>query len=375
MDRQRPSWSVLVPVGALGLVLGPFLLPGLSRFAMSLRDEGEPRAVAAREVPFRPEEHIAIDLFEATAPSVVCVSNGRRMPGGETVWDTGSGFVWDRFGHVVTNYHVVHDASELTVRLADLTNWDATLVGYDEDKDLAVLKIGAPSDALQPIPLGSSNELRVGQSTYSIGNPFGLSSTLSQGIVSALGRAIRSGTGEGRVIQDVIQTDAPINPGNSGGPLLDSAGRLIGVTTAILGGTGAGIGFAVPVDTVNRIVPDLIRYGRATRAGLGVRVHTSEFRGKVDGVVIASVVPGSVAAKAGLEGTYNPKTQQFQPEKSGDVITGIDSHSIHTFDDLYRALDTHVPGDVVTLHVLRRGQRLEIPIELQLLPDETGWPD
>ena len=283
-------------------------------------------------------------------------------------WDSGSGIVWDQRGHLLTNYHVVRGAWTLMVRLPDLSDWPATVVGFDEDKDLAVLRIDAPPERLYPARVGSSHDLRVGQRAYSIGNPFGLSSTLTEGIISAVGRTIRSGTGPGRIIQGVIQTDAAINPGNSGGPLLDSSGRLIGVTTAMVSETGssAGIGFAVPIDTVNRIIPDLINYGRPTRAGLGVQVW-GELSGKIDGVMVASVLPGSAADRAGLRGDqlYD---NSLHFARSGDIIVAIDDEKVKNFDDLYRILDRREAGEVVRVHY-RRGEELHVTeIELQLLP-------
>jgi S1-C subfamily serine protease len=218
---------------------------------------------------------------------------------------TGSGFVWDTKGNIITNFHVIQNADAAQVTLADQSNWKAQVVGVAADKDLAVLRIDAPSNRLRPIPLGTSKELQVGQSVFAIGNPFGLDQSLTTGVISALGREIDSVTR--RPIQGVIQTDAAINPGNSGGPLLDSAGRLIGVNTQIFSpsGASAGIGFAIPVDTVNRIVPELIRSGKIIRPGLGVELAEEQIAKKigVSGVVIVDVARGGPAAKAGIRPT------------------------------------------------------------------------
>ena len=218
---------------------------------------------------------------------------------------TGSGFIWDAAGHVVTNFHVIREADAATVTMADHSTWKAHLVGAYPDKDLAVLRVDAPSASLHPIPIGTSHDLQVGQKVFAIGNPFGLDQSLTTGIISALGREIQSVTQ--RPIKDVIQTDAAINPGNSGGPLLDSAGRLIGVNTAIYSpsGVSAGIGFAIPVDEVNRLVPQLIRHGRVIRPGLGIQVGPARLAAELglSGVLILGVVPDGPAPKAGIRPT------------------------------------------------------------------------
>lgn len=419
----------LLVVGALGFAAGATLAPDTFSFTGILDSCGlqvaggggraavaEPRVAAARAALGHDEEE-TIRLFDQASQSVVFIAISRlknevMLPGsrrtmlisnerladlreewlsgprqltlpGEALddppivadaedladsfaWDSGSGIVWDTQGHIVTNYHVVQGHFDLMVRLYDRSDRPARVVGVDEDKDLAVLEIDAPPELLKPVTIGRSNDLRVGQTAYSIGNPFGLSSTLTHGIVSAVGRTIRSGTGVGRMIQDVIQTDCAINPGNSGGPLLDSSGHLIGVTTAIVSesGASAGIGFAVPVDTVNRIVPDLINFGYTARAGLGVQVQT-ELNNRIDGVMVAYVLPDSAAEAAGLQGGLDPETMRF--EHDGDVIVSIDEAEIHNFDDLYRALDAHQPGDVIELTYVREKQARTAKIELRVL--------
>ncbi|MDE1948336.1 MAG: trypsin-like peptidase domain-containing protein, partial [Burkholderiales bacterium] len=288
---------------ALLLVAAALALPGLAR-----TESAAPRMVAPRGA-LLPEEQNNIEVFRRISPSVVHITtlevqrdffslNTQQVPSG-----TGTGFVWDDEGHIVTNFHVIQGASAARVTLADQTTHKASLVGAFPDRDLAVLKIDAPRDKLPPIPLGSSRDLVVGQKVYAIGNPFGLDQTLTTGIVSALNREIDSFNQ--RTIRGVIQTDAAINPGNSGGPLLDSAGRLIGVNTQIASpsGASAGIGFAIPVDEVNRIVPRLIRDGRFVRPSLGISAGPPSLQkalGVPKGVVLVQVVPNGPAARAGL---------------------------------------------------------------------------
>lgn len=318
------------------------------------------------------EEKSNIELFRLSSPSVVYITrlamrrdrfslNLFEIPQG-----TGSGFVWNDQGHIITNFHVIQGASVLRVTLADNSEWDARVVGRAPDQDLAVLFINAPRDRLKPIAIGQSANLQVGQRVFAIGNPFGLDQTLTTGIISALGREINGVSG--RKISGVIQTDAAINPGNSGGPLLDSAGRLIGVNTAIFSpsGSNAGIGFAVPVDTVNRVVPQLLRHGRVIRPGLGIHVAdrgTAERFG-VRGVLIIRVQKGSAAEGAGLRGTGRNREGRLV---LGDVIVGVGEHSISSIDDLLDALDAHKVGDVVEMRLMRDGSEMSISIKLQAL--------
>jgi S1-C subfamily serine protease len=269
---------------------------------------------------------------------------------------TGTGFVWDDRGHIVTNFHVIQGANAARVTLADQSSFDAQLVGAFPDRDLAVLRIEAPKDKLPPITLGASRDLLVGQRVYAIGNPFGLDQTLTTGIVSALNREIESFNQ--RTIRGVIQTDAAINPGNSGGPLLDSAGRLIGVNTQIASpsGASAGIGFAIPVDEVNRIVPRLIRDGRFVRPALGVSAGSPNLQRALNlpkGVVIVQVGNGTPAAKAGLQ----PFRRGNRGEViGGDVITAINDETVNDMDDVLSVLERRQPGDTVTLTVWRDGK-------------------
>jgi len=331
-----------------------------------------PRQVAASD-GLTAEEQSTISLFEDASPSVVYITTidialkrdlfsltPLEIPRG-----TGSGFIWDERGYIVTNYHVVQGGRKLKVHLADQTDWDARFVGAEPDKDIAVLKIEAPSGYLRPIKVGSSRGLRVGQNVYAIGNPFGLDQTLTTGVISGIGREIASATG--RPIQGVIQTDAAINPGNSGGPLLDSSSRLIGVNTAIYSTSGesAGIGFAVPVDTVNRIVPQLIQFGKVKRAGLGIEIVDDWIARRLRvraGVLIANIPRGSPAEKSGLQGTR--VDGRGRVNRLGDIILAVDGVKINDSDDLYRLLDTQIVGKNVQVEILRGKARKVVSLQL-----------
>jgi S1-C subfamily serine protease len=325
------------------------------------RTDAVPRAVAPRG-PLSADEQANIDLFRRSSPSVVHITtlatqrdlfsiNVMQVPRG-----TGTGFVWDDSGHIVTNFHVIQGGTAAKVTLADQSTFDAKLVGAFPDRDLAVLKIDAPKGKLPPIAIGSSRELIVGQHVYAIGNPFGLDQTLTTGIVSALNREIESFNG--RTIRGVVQTDAAINPGNSGGPLLDSAGRLIGVNTQIASpsGASAGIGFAIPVDEVNRIVPRLIRDGRFVRPAIGVTAgapNLTRALGLPRGVAIVQVASGTPAARAGLQPFRRDDRGEVVP---GDVITAINDEPVADLDGMLAQLERRQPGETVTLTVWRAGQ-------------------
>jgi S1-C subfamily serine protease len=320
-----------------------------------------------------PAEQATVDLFEKARASVVYIStqtqvmdrwtrNVFNVPRG-----TGSGFVWDSRGHIVTNRHVVAGASAARVRLSDGRDLDASLVGVSGAHDLAVLKVDL-SAMPQALPLGSSADLRVGQSTYAIGNPFGLDWTLTTGIVSALDRSLPSEDGRS-LIEHLIQTDAAINPGNSGGPLLDSAGRLIGVNTVIYSpsGASAGVGFAIPVDTVNRVVPQLIASGRYVRPALGIEIDDGlnqliTQRLGVAGVVILRTSAGSAASAAGLRGI---RSQRDGAIVAGDIILAVNGQPTESVARLQSRLDDYDVGETVTLTVLRDGQRIDVPVRLQ----------
>lgn len=361
--------------GVLIGLLGGYLLISYMRGELAPVQKGEQRPVQPRG-DLAADEKATIELFESASPSVVYITSlaQRRDLFGLNVFEvpqgTGSGFIWDELGHIVTNFHVIMDANAVKVTLSDHTEWDASFVGAEPSKDLAVLRISTPAQHLTPIMLGDSKDLRVGQKVFAIGNPFGLDYTLTTGIISALGRAIRSFGN--RTIEGVIQTDAAINPGNSGGPLLDSAGRLIGVTTQIASpsGASAGIGFAVPVDIVNEVVPQIIAHGRVVRPVLGIQVLDDSlarrFRAdgllQEEGVVVRNVTEGSGAAAAGLRGT------SIDAERDiiwGDIIVGIDDRKIKSYNDLVGALEKYKVGDKVVLQYLRNGQERQAEVMLQ----------
>jgi S1-C subfamily serine protease len=310
-----------------------------------------------------------IEVFRQAADAVVYITNiGQRrdfftLDVFEVPQGSGSGFVWDEAGHVVTNFHVIEGGSRFSVVLSDQSEWDAEVVGAAPDKDLAVLRIEAPQKLLSPLPLGRSADLVVGQQVLAIGNPFGLDHTLTVGVVSALGRELRSPGG--RLIRDVIQTDAAINPGNSGGPLLDSAGRLIGVNTQILSpsGASAGIGFAVPVDTVGKLVPQMIARGRPIQAGIGIQALAENYvrRLGLEGVVIQGVEDGGPAQRAGLSGMRSSRRGGYL---LGDVIVAVDGEQVRGLDDLADAFEARGVGRRVRLTVERDGERREVEVEL-----------
>ena len=315
------------------------------------------------------EEKATIGLFERSSPAAVFITslavrrNAFSLDLTQIPQGSGSGFIWDRQGHVVTNYHVIANANAAQVTLADQSDWEARLVGVAPEKDLAVLKIDAPAARLTPLPIGSSENLRVGQSVFAIGNPFGLDQTLTTGVISALGREIQSLAGV--PIRDVIQTDAAINPGNSGGPLLDSAGRLIGVNTAIYSpsGTYAGIGFAIPAHDVSWVVPDLIRYGRVQRPTLGIELAPESLAERLglEGAVIYRVARGTGADRAGLQGLRQDALGRW---KLGDVIVSVDGKPVTSQGELQLALESRKAGDTVRVGVLRGDRRVEVPVRL-----------
>src|SRR5262245_29794061 len=312
----------------------------------------QPTALPPKD--FRTEdEKNTVDVFQRCAASAVFVTQKQIVvdwwagKATEVPSGAGTGFVWDDQGHIVTNFHVTLDARSLTVTLQDQKVYPATVVGTEPRKDIAVLSIKISKGALKPITLPPAEyKLEVGQKVIAIGNPFGLDHTLTTGIVSALGRQV-DGIG-GVTIRDMVQTDAAINPGNSGGPLLDSAGRLIGMNTMIFSksGASAGIGFAVPARTIARVVPQIIANGHPTRLGLGVRIDPLgrlERRNRIKGVVVLEVADGTAAARAGLQGIR----QTVGGLVLGDVIVGIDDTKIDDYDDFFNAVDAHKPGDKV----------------------------
>jgi len=374
MPRRAGRAQPQAVLTILLLVLAGLLLYREARFWLGgVHQKGAmPRVVTARG-DLAEDEKSTIELFRTVAPSVVYITTLSVQPDPfrfralEVPRGSGSGFIWDEKGHIVTNYHVIAEAQRANVTLADQSTWPARLVGVEPDKDIAVLKIDAPAALLPPIPIGTSADLQVGQKVFAIGNPFGFDQTLTSGVISGLGREIVSASR--RPIQGVIQTDAAINPGNSGGPLLDSAGRLIGINTAIVSPSGAyaGIGFAVPVDVVNRIVPQIISGQPIEKPGLGVSLVDDSFARRLgaEGVLFYDVVPGSAADKAGLRPTYWDARRRIV---IGDVIVGADGKPIRTLNDLYRVLDNHQVGDVLVLTIVRENHKFDLQVTLQALP-------
>lgn len=355
------EWSAIIFAGMLAIL---FLIWALALAnGLSFAAVAAPRAVEPRG-PLSETERSIVALFERVSPSVVQIAgivavNKVSVTGEEEV-HSGSGFVWDDLGNIVTNDHVVQKTQGLVVRFATGEPVEAEIVGIAANYDLAVIRVRDVKKLPPPIAVGSSADLKVGQSAYAIGNPFGFNTTLTTGVISALHRRLPS-TG-GREIADVIQTDAAINPGNSGGPLLDSAGRLIGMNTAIISPDGAsvGLGFAIPVDVVNRVVSQLISTGHMPVPGIGV-VAASEataFRLGVDGVIVIKTLSGSPAERAGLHGIHAAKS------KLGDVIVGVDGKPIHGLGDLTDALDHVGVGGKVRLSVKRNSTNVSVDVDV-----------
>jgi S1-C subfamily serine protease len=382
---MKSSLLFLLPVLALGFVAGqlaPAMVTAQRSAAGAARAQATPRPTPAEQVTapapaqlppipsgLSEEEQRDIGIFRRASRSVAFITSialrrdmftfdVMQIPQG-----AGSGFLWDDDGHVVTNYHVISEGSSFQVTLADHTDWPAEVVGSAPDKDIAVLRIGAPRDSLAPLDVGASRGLVVGQRVLAIGNPFGLDQTLTVGVVSALGRELTSPSG--RIIRDVVQTDAAINPGNSGGPLLDSTGHLIGVNTAIYSpsGTSAGIGFAVPVDTVKRLVPQIIRFGRAMQPGIGIVPLSDQWAQQIgiQGVAIQEVTAGSPADRAGLIGLQEGRRRRL---RLGDVIVFVDGKRVRSVDDLLYAFEAAGVGSDVALTVTRDGaeRNVRVPV-------------
>ncbi|WP_422015465.1 S1C family serine protease [Roseateles sp.] len=361
------SKRLLIPIFAASLVAITAATSGQAQ--PQPRGPAQPRTVTPRAA-LGAEELNNIGVFKRVSPSVVHITTLAvqrdffSLRTSEQPSGTGTGFVWDEAGHIVTNFHVIQGGDRATVTLADQSSYPARLVGAFPDRDLAVLRIEAPRDKLPAISIGASRDLQVGQKVYAIGNPFGLDQTLTTGIVSALNREIESVTR--RTIKGAIQTDAAINPGNSGGPLLDSAGRLIGVNTAIYSpsGASAGIGFAIPVDEVNRIVPRLIRDGRFIRPALGVTSgppQLTQALGAPKGVLLVNVAPNSPAAAAGLQPYGRDRSGRIV---QGDVITAVDGQAVSDLDDLLSLIEARQIGEKVTLAVWRGGQTRKVTATL-----------
>ena len=372
-------------LGRLMLILTVLLACVLAMYAWPLihswlfAPSSQPRPITPRGELMEVEKS-TISIFKHASPSVAFITTNTREynpwnhTSAEVPQGSGSGFVWDEDGHIVTNLHVIQNASSAQVILYDQSAYAAKVVGFSADHDLAVLKINVPATVrLVPLPLGTSRDLQVGQSVFAIGNPFGFDQTLTTGVISAVKRSNLAGE-SGRPIEDAIQIDAAINPGNSGGPLLDSAGRLIGVNTAIVSPTGtwAGIGFAIPVDTANRVVPEIIATGRYTRGRIGIRFKDIQSDRlltplHMKGLAIGVIEPNSPADKAGLIGV----SEDLNGEPVlGDVITNVNGQPITSSKDLLAAFDSLRPGDAVTLTVCHKGQSQTYQLHAAALPTE-----
>lgn len=377
MPKQRAS---LLPSIIFGVLLGAAMATVFFHSAgeknaapqdsLAVTPVSAPAVEAPQPNTLLEDERNTIQVFEQVSPAVVFITNKalRRdfftMDVEEVPQGSGSGFIWDTEGHIVTNYHVIEGGNSWSVTLNDHTSYDAEFVGAEPSKDLAVMRIQAPRGKLTPLSAGSSENLRVGQKVIAIGNPFGLDQTLTTGVISALGREIKASNR--RTIQGVIQTDAAINPGNSGGPLMNSRGELIGINTAIYttSGASAGIGFAVPVTIVRSIVPQLIEYGKVIRPGLGVSLLDDNVarRAGIKGVIIARVTRGSAAHRAGLKGLSENAWGQAQ---LGDVIIGINDKPVTTYDELGTELEKYRVGEIVNVKILRNNREITVPVKLQ----------
>ncbi|MFK8040721.1 S1C family serine protease [Congregibacter sp.] len=316
------------------------------------------------------DEANSTEIFSKASPAVVYVTTTtlrRRSRFSMDVMEipkgSGSGFVWHDSGLIVTNYHVVADANRMKVTLQDGNSYLAELIGSAPEKDLAVLRLLEPPSDLTTLPLGDSTELSVGRKVLAIGNPFGLDTTLTTGVVSALGREIRAPSG--RQIRGVVQTDAAINPGNSGGPLLNSLGQLIGVNTAIYSpsGASAGIGFAIPVNTVREVVPQLISYGRILRPIMGIELASDRWRRRygIKGMPVVRVFPGLPAAEAGLRGVSRSSRGDL---RLGDVIVAIDGQTIDSHDDYLTLMESHKAGDTISVRARRGDDEVNLDVVL-----------
>jgi len=315
------------------------------------------------------DEANSTEIYQRASPSVVHVTSTALQRGffsgnvQEVPQGSGSGFVWDSNGLVVTNYHVIHRANRLIIELFDKSRWDAEVIGVAPEKDLAVLRIEAPENLLYPLPMGDSSELEVGRKVLAIGNPFGLDTTLTTGVVSALGREIDAPNQ--RRIRNVIQTDAAINPGNSGGPLLNSLGQLVGVNTAIYSpsGASAGIGFAIPVNTVREVVPQLISFGRLFRPVICIELASDRWakRYRIEGVPVVRVFPGMPAAESGMRGAWKNYRGEIM---LGDIITAIDGTAISSSDDYLSIMERLQPGEQILITTEFNGETREYTVTL-----------
>ena len=332
-----------------------------------------PGAPAGLDADLTPEERVNIAVYESVNRSVVNIDTRSVRTDGFWMFEVptkgaGSGVVLDGQGHILTNFHVVEDARAIRVTLFNGKAYEAEPVGADPRNDVAVLKIDAPQDCLFPVELGDSSRLRVGQRALAIGNPFGLERTLSVGVISSVNRPLSKRRG---AFQQLIQIDADINPGNSGGPLLDSRGRMIGMNTVIASSTGqsAGVGFAIPVSVIARVIPDVIRHGHVVRADLGAKFHRTD-----NGLLIAELREGGAAERAGLKGPrlivrerrWGPAiaVERYYDRSAADLIVGVDGKPARTEDELLDVIESKKPGDRVVVTVIREGRRLDVPVTL-----------
>lgn len=358
MDRKSRTPLIIAGLVVVALVVYLDWIADRGRDNLS-----KPREIAARG-NLADFEKATIEIFNASAPSVVYIFTENAVSGffrtREVRQGAGSGFLWDDSGHVVTNFHVIQGADRIQVRLDSGEAVDASFVGGSPDHDLAVVRLRRMPAGIRSIPVGTSGNLQVGQSVFAIGNPFGLARTLTTGVISALDR--RLPTSGGREVGGVIQTDAAINPGNSGGPLIDSAGRLIGVNTAIMSesGSSAGIGFAVPVDVVNQVVPLLITKGKVPRPGIGIIGLDEEATAGlgVVGVVIDRVVPGSAADRAGLKGI------DYRNRRLGDIIVAVDDKEVSSIAEFIRLLQHYEIGRTITLDLVRGNRVRSVTVKV-----------
>jgi S1-C subfamily serine protease len=377
MPQPSPGGPSSTPDTPPGSTKDPLAEPSKPTGVPPANTPSDMPAPALPIVPLGPharteDEDNSISVFRAVAASTVFVTKAdivfnRFARPVEVPLGTGSGFIWDKQGHIVTNYHVVEGARSFSVTMHDHKTFDADLIGTDDRKDIAVLQVHDVPANLQPIRVERGLELSVGQKTLAIGNPFGLDQTLTTGIISALGRSV-PGVG-GVTIRDMVQTDAAINPGNSGGPLLDSSGRLIGMNTMIYSqsGSSAGIGFAVPVAAIVRVVPQIIRGGKPDRIGIGIGIDPSQSLERqygIRGVLVMDVAEGGPAAKAGIKGAVRTR----RGISFSDVIVAIDGEAVKSYDDFYNIIDRHEPGQKVKITVQRADERLDLVVELMLLP-------
>lgn len=372
---SRSLWVVVAVSMIVGLAVGTILRPVGSSVAMSAEESRFPAATEPDPEEFTAEERVNIAVYENVNQSVVNITTRAYRSDlffteAVPTEGSGSGSVLDKEGHVLTNYHVVEGAQQIQVTLANGNSYRAGLVGQDPSNDIAVLKIDAPVEELKPLTLGDSSRLKVGQKIYAIGNPFGLERTLTVGIISSLNRSLMSRNR--RTIKSIIQIDAALNRGNSGGPLLDSRGRCVGMNTAIASSTGenTGVGFAIPVNTIQRVVPQLIEFGQVTRPDLGLaRVHQRE-----DGLLVAAVTPGGPAERAGLKGFSLVRSRSRRgpyiveetriDQSQADLIVAVDGQRVRTVDDLLTIVEQKEPGNQVVLSLMREGAVVEVPVTL-----------